>query len=138
MLGNVNINIDYKNNYFNLLVLTINWEASSIDGTVPITYFTQDQMDQIKCWYANMAITIPGVTVPPTNLYSIEIIDEHGIDIYGTKLKFRSTTLKEQAIPQLLSGLLGPRQIYGAPLYFKLTGNTNPSATGICQIFFIK
>jgi hypothetical protein len=116
--------------------IKFDWTADS-NGDVLETYLTSSQMKNISGWYVNMAITIPK-SPSPTNLYDIELLDENDFDIFGGKLLNRSNTTVEQAIPQIITGVLGPRQVNIQPLLFKLTNNIISGAKGSCQIFFVR
>lgn len=128
---------DHKGNLTKLSILTIEWTAGE-DGSVPETPFPDEVQDKICTFYANLAITIPSQILPPSDNYDIEILDENNIDIYQERLKNRSNTLSQQTIPQILSNVLGPRQVYNIPLVFKLTNNLVPLASGTLKIYFIK
>ena len=117
--------------------IKFDWTASLEDGTLNEIYLTQTHMRNIIGAYANMAITIPKSPVP-TNLYDIKILDENDFDIFGGTLLNRSNTLIEQTIPQILTDVLGPRQIVSNTFRFKLTNNSVLGAKGSCQIYFVR
>ena len=123
--------------FYKINTTKFDWTASEIDGSVPEILLTLPQIKNILGTYANMAITIPKSPVP-TSLYDIEILDENDFDIFGGTLLNRSNTLIEQAIPQILTDILGPRQIVSNTFRFKLTNNLILGAKGSCQIYFVR
>ena len=116
-------------------VLEFDWTASGSDGTLTNVTISDNQAKVLSGLKAVLGVTNPGATAP-TAAYDIEILDEDGIDIFGTALKDRSATASEQARPAIAT-LAGERLVDGH-LTFQLTNNSVHSALGTCKIYFTK
>jgi hypothetical protein len=131
--GSVTQTIELLGSGIEKYVLTFTWTGDSGDGTVPSTV-TNDIISAIlKGKYITEVRTYPGST-GPTALYDIELQDSLGFDVMGGSLHDRSATVKERAIPVMITGIYGGTMLDGA-LTLVITNNSVHSATGTVKIF---
>lgn len=83
-----------------------------------------------------MGLTIPDTTTPPTDEYSITLLDSLGVDVFGGELAERSSTLNEQVLPKIGSGY-GTRYA-SSKLTFAVSGNLVANAKGIFVFYSVK
>ena len=106
----------------------VNWTADTGDGSVPSTGCG------LRGWVF-MAVTNPDGTKVPDDNYDIVLNDGNGFDVMGGTLANRSNTTTQQAFPILVGTTYGERFVDGG-LTFVLSGNTDVSAAGICDIYY--
>lgn len=115
----------WRRPYKDLEVLEIDWIAADDGSFTPVTTVA------FEGW-AYMGITNPG-TPAPTDLYDIELLDEDGIDIFGSELHDRSTSASEQTIPNI-GPVWGMRRVSGT-LELRITGNVVSGAQGKLLVY---
>ena len=116
-----------------IVKVLIEWVGDGVTGLPPDTAFDAVDTIDILGRYCALGVTNPGGVAPDDN-YNIEILDEHGCDIFGGELHSRDTANSEQAVPKIGSAY-GTRLCAGI-LTFTLDTQTVVSATGECILYF--
>jgi hypothetical protein len=131
--GSVTQTVELLGSGIEKYVVTFAWTGSADDGTVPSTVTNSIISALLKGKYITEVRTYPGTT-GPTTLYDIELQDSLGFDVMGGSLHDRSATVKERAIPVMITGIYGGTMLDGA-LTLAITNNSVHSATGTVKIF---
>ena len=104
--------------------LKLSWTGDHATGAVPTLAIAE-----FAGWWLTKAVTNPGA-VPPTAAYDITLVDADGADLADGALLDRSRTLTEVETMAV--------QIPAAGFTFTMTGNTDASAVGTCELYFNK
>ena len=103
------------------------WTARA-DGTVEPIRTSEEMTKRILGSFVCGAETIPGFPWP-TRGYDVEVVDEHGVDLFGGRLHKRAAMVAQIARPQI-----GSWPATG-DITIKITKNRIAGAQGIVKIF---
>lgn len=105
--------------------ISVAWTATA-DGSVPVA-----ELGHIS-GYITLAVIIPGVPAP-SNGYDVTLLDENGLDVFGSKGLGMSSTDTEQFQPCVDKETC--QRVVNSKLRLIVSGNSNAAAQGVCKIY---